>query len=281
MAIPWWGKIAAKVVLGRLPFGYRVWQRLGLFRHGAMDDSAYALGVFDTHVRRGYLTGQLSGKTLLELGPGDSVATAVIAKAHGATAWLVDTGAFVRQDLQPYQELAAALAARGLAPPNLERCGSIEQLLDRCGARYWTNGLEDLQTLPSGSVDLIFSHAVLEHVERDTFADTIRECRRLLKSGGRCSHQVDLRDHLGGALNNLRFSEALWESPLFARSGFYTNRIRYHEMLDLFRRARFDVVATETTRWDELPTPRQKLAAMFQGLPDDDLCVSSFHVLLE
>src|SRR5688572_16045409 len=77
-SVPWWAKIAAKIVLSRLPLPYGFWQRIGLFRHGCMDNSGYARTVFDTHVERAGLAGKLRGKTVVELGPGDSVATAVV-----------------------------------------------------------------------------------------------------------------------------------------------------------------------------------------------------------
>ena len=127
---------------------------------------------------------------------------------------------------------------------------------------------------------MIFSQAVLEHVRADDFDETMRECRRILKPGGTFSNQVDLRDHLGGALNNLRFRRARWESNLFVRSGFYTNRIRYSDMLTRFRAAGFHVERVQTVRWEKLPTPRKVLAPEFQGLTDEELRVSSFFVVL-
>ena len=97
-AMPWWGKIGIKLVLARLPLAYDFWQRLGLFRHGHMDSAVYALGVFEWHMDRASLRGQLQGKFLLEMGPGDSIATAIIAYAFGARAILVDAGPFARAD---------------------------------------------------------------------------------------------------------------------------------------------------------------------------------------
>lgn len=105
MEIPWWSKIIIKVILSRMPFGYCLWQRLGLFRHGKMDASDYAIGVFNSHIERAGLRGTLLGKTILELGPGDSIATAIIANAYGARAILVDTATFVRTDIGVYLEL--------------------------------------------------------------------------------------------------------------------------------------------------------------------------------
>lgn len=279
MSIPWWTKLGAKLVLSRLPLGYTIWQRLGCFRHGAMDDAAYAMRVFDTHVERARLTGTLAGRTILELGPGDSVASAVIAAAHGAQCVLVDAGRFVRSDIAPYLELTAALQARGLTAPDLAGCDDVDALLARCRARYLTAGLASLRQIADASIDLIFSQAVLEHVRQREFLPMMHECRRVLKPGGVCSHQVDLKDHLSGGLNNLRFSERTWESDFFTKSGFYTNRIQYRRMLRLFQEAGFDA-EPNARRWTALPTPRRVMAQEFRSVPDDELCVSGFDVLL-
>jgi SAM-dependent methyltransferase len=278
--IPWWGKIGAKLVLARLPFGYSVWQKLGLFRHGKMDAGGYALGVFRMHAGFAELEGHLRGKTVLELGPGDGIATALLAAAHGARAILLDTGSYASADMSSVRALAAQLRDAGLAPPDVHACGDLEDVFAACGARYLTRGLESLRALPDASVDWIFSQSVLEHVRKRDFAETMRQCRRVLVPGGAFTNHVDLKDHLGGALNNLRIGESTWESEFFAKSGFYTNRIRYSEMLDLFRAAGFDIRWSKTVAWPSLPTPRERLADEFRALPDDELKVSGFDVLL-
>lgn len=278
--IPWWGKIGAKLFLSRLPLGYAVWQRLGLFRHGDMDASDYAIRVFQSHSEKSGFSNHLSGKTILELGPGDSIASAIIATAYGARAIIVDAGRFVREETVPYIELERVLAEKGLHPADLSGCRDIDEILDRCGAKYLTEGLKNLKKIEDESVDLIFSQAVLEHVRRHEFLETIQECRRILRPGGICSHQVDLRDHLGGGLSNLRFSEGVWESEFFTKSGFYTNRIQYSQMLNMFRQVGFQVQVTDVRRWETLPTRRNKLSTEFRYLPEDELCISGFDVLL-
>ena len=280
MKIPWWSKILAKIVFSRLPFGYSFWQRLGLFRHGHMDTSQYAISVFDSHIERSGLTGRLSGKTVLELGPGDSIATAIIATAQGAHAILVDTGAFVRTDIKPYLELQKALKDKGFFSPDLTECRTIQDILSICSASYLTEGLKSLNQIESGTVDLIFSQATLEHIRRGEFLETMKQCCRILRLEGVCSHRVDLRDHLGGALNNLRFSECRWESEFFATSGFYTNRIQYSQMLQLFSDVGFAIEVIDARRWENLPIARNKLAQEFRDIPDDELCISGFDVLL-
>ncbi|MDO8723776.1 MAG: class I SAM-dependent methyltransferase [Syntrophales bacterium] len=245
-----------------------------------MDTSEYAIRVFNGHAEKIGLTNRLCGKTMLELGPGDSIATAIIAASHGARAILVDAGAFVSADIAPYHELVQVLIKQGLPTFDLSVCRTIDEILAHCGARYMTEGLTSLAQIESESVDLIFSQAVLEHLSKREFGQTMQECRRILRPNGICSHQVDLRDHLGDALNNLRFSERVWESEFFAKSGFYTNRIRYNQMLQLFSDAGFAVEVTDVQHWSVLPTTRCKLALEFKDLSDVELCVAGFDVLL-
>ena len=68
---------------------------------------------------------------------------------------------------------------------------------------------------------------------------------------------------------------------LMAKSSFYTNRIRYSEMLTIFKKTGFKVDATIIETWDKLPIPRSTLSHDFRDLSDKDLCVSVFDVLLK
>ena len=86
---------------------------------------------------------------------------------------------------------------------------------------------------------------------------------------------------LDGSLNNLRFPDTVWESQIMAESGFYTNRIRYSEMLALFTHAGFRAEVVEKKCWDRLPIPRSKMVGPFRYLPEEELCVSGFEVVLQ
>lgn len=279
--ISWQVKIAAKLVLSRIPIGYKLWQHLGLFKHGAMEQPEYAYGVFKAHFDRAFFPRRTGDFIALELGPGDTLFSAMIAYAFGASGvYLVDVGPFARDDLNPYQAMATYLLKMGLPVPGMANLTSLDELLAGCAAQYMTSGLSSLRTIPDQSVDFVWSQAVLEHIRKAEFLDTMRELRRVIRNDGVCSHRVDLKDHLDGALNHLRFSDRLWEADFMANSGFYTNRIRYSEMLQLFRQSDFKVEVINVDRWDSLPTPRAKLAADFRHLPDDELCVSGFDVIL-
>lgn len=274
--VPWWTKIAAKVVLSRANINYGRWRRWGLFVHGAMDSPDYAFNVVLSHVRRvGW--SDLQGKVVLELGPGDSLATAVIASALGASRiHLVDAGDFATFETSTYVAVQHFLERAGYHPPDLSTCRTRDEMLALCRAAYLTTGLAGLQRLPTASVDLVFSQAVLEHVRIAEFDATLQQLRRVLRPSGVASHQVDLKDHLGGALNNLRFGGATWEAKWMVDSGFYTNRLRYPEILASMTRAGFDVETTAIERWTTLPTPRAKLATHFRNMSDEDLLVKQF-----
>jgi SAM-dependent methyltransferase len=280
-AAPWWVKLLAKLALSHLPVNYRVWQRLGVFRHGRMDHHVYLINVFNGHLKRAGYENGISGKTILELGPGDSVGTALVAASHGARAIMLDAGAYAVQDIEFYRGLAGELMRLGLSPPDLSQASSLEEVLRACNAIYLTQGLTSFSEVDTASVDLIFSHAVLEHVRRHEFAQTMRECLRVLVTSGAASHRVDLEDHLGGGLNNLRFSHRVWESPSFVNSGFYTNRLRCFEMIDAFRGAGFGIEFLACNRYPELPISRQALNVEFTNWSDEELMIRGFTVVLK
>lgn len=282
LRLPWWSKIAAKLVLSRLPARYHLWQRLNLFKHGSMEDPSYAWDVFARHWERSDFAGKgRPGFTCLEVGPGDTLSSCLLAHVHGAaTCHLVDAGPFARADMAPYRQLEAWLSGRGHPLPPAACDGDLGTMLRAVGGRYATRGLDSLREIPDASVDFIWSQAVLEHIRLGEFLPFMKELRRVLRPGGVCSHTVDLKDHLGGALNNLRFREATWEADWMARSGFYTNRIRFARMCGLFAEAGFAVEVVSRDAWPALPTPRAKLAPPYDALDEADLLVKGFQVLL-
>ena len=275
----WFLKMTAKIIISRVPIGYQFWQKVGLFRHGSMDNSEYSISVFQNHINANRIGLNIKGKVILELGPGDSIATAIIAAAYGAKAILVDVGHYVKEDIATYHKLVASLKSKGLNPPGINDCKTIRDILSVCEAYYYTDGVNSLQLIPAESVDLIFSQAVLEHIWKHEFLPMMRESKRILIESGTASHRVDLRDHLGGALNNLRFSDRVWESRFFIRSGFYTNRIRFNQMDQLFREVGFVPNYPTIDKWENLPTPISKMHPTFQKLSDNFL-VSGFFVIL-
>lgn len=286
---PWWLKISLKLILSKVPLPYSFWSRLGVFRHGDMKQPQRAWDNISIHAATAGLLNKKTaepcfsrvGINVLELGPGDSVFTAVIAKSMGANrVWLVDAGDFAVTDMSAYQALFAFLRKHGFTLTNIQKPQTFSEVLGQCNAAYLTAGVRSLAKLDDQSVDFCFSNAVLEHIPKRDMALLARELKRVLRAGGICVHRVDLQDHLCGELNNLRFSEEVWESRLFRNAGFYTNRIRYAEMVALFEQAGFACNVPRIINWDQLPTPRARMDKIFRSLPDENLLVKGFDLVL-
>ncbi len=278
----WALKIAAKLVLGRMPYRHTLLKKIGMFRHGAMEDIDYALGVFQKHMNWAYPDGMPENLTLLEMGPGDSLVSSLIAKSYGAAKiYHVDVGAYAEKDVKLYQKFAQQLREKGLAAPDLSGAKTLDDVMEICGAVYLTKGLTSLKEIPTSSVDFIWSHSVVEHIRKKEFTGVMLELCRIVKPDGKVSHNVDLQDHLEHRLNNLRFSDEFWENDLVADSGFYTNRLRYTQSLELMKESGFSVLETDSGKWDHMPTPRAKLHKMFQHFDDEELKTKGYRVLLK
>ena len=98
--MPWYLKIGLKLFLARLPISYGIFKRLGVFVHGKMDSFGYSQKIFNRTLDQ---VGR-SPKSILELGPGDSVNTAILGAFHDLeTIYLVDAGDFASKDMAMYQ----------------------------------------------------------------------------------------------------------------------------------------------------------------------------------
>ena len=271
-AIPWWAKLAVKLAIARLPVHYTVARSLALAKHGGMDRPAWAYKIFRQYFDNTDFPAKAGGFTLLEMGPGDSLFSALIAKSLGAeSVWLVDVDSFANLDVNLYRMMSQFLMEQGLNSPDLSSSKSIEDVLAACSARYLTNGLASWRQIASGSVDFIFSNTVLQHIARPEVGQTFAELRRVIHLQGCAVHVIDFRDMMGQSLHHLRFSERVWESRWFRNSGCYTNRFRLPEMLTMIQSAGFDVASIEVDRWSELPIPRSKLASPYREMPEEHL----------
>ncbi|MGC2411821.1 MAG: methyltransferase domain-containing protein [Stellaceae bacterium] len=281
--LPWWAKIILKMILTRLPVPRAWWRRIGVFRHGCLADDVERRGAdFLGHVARYRALAAAPPRRIVEIGPGDSVAGALWAKAHGADeTWLIDVGRFALEDPAHYRAVIGCIARHGLDPPVLAPPGGIASVLTASGAVYRTDGLSAFAALPDESIDFVFSQAVLEHLPLGQFDRFLGESFRVLRPGGVSSHMIDLRDHLGGALNHLRFSRRFWEWSAVSRSGFYTNRLSYSQICRIAEEAGFIVSTAHLLRWSALPTPRSALDREFQALPDEELAIAGFTLVLQ
>jgi SAM-dependent methyltransferase len=247
-----------------------------------MDSADYPLKIFNLHLQRAYPQGLPPRSVILELGPGDSIASAMVGCAYDVKCtYLVDVGSFASKKVAFYQALVSNMRRRGMNMPDLAGATSFEDILHICNAEYLTDGITSLRRIPTGSIDFAWSHSVLEHVRKNELEGVLQELKRVLKPDAFSSHNIDFQDHLDGALNNLRFSDGVWESSFFAKSGFYTNRIPAIMMHAMFKTAGFEVMQEGFGKWPALPTPRKYMHADYQMYRDRDLLNRTSHLLLK
>jgi SAM-dependent methyltransferase len=249
-----------KVVLSRLPVSYATWSRLGAFRHSFLTDANKVVHTARAHVER---YRELRGKAprcMLELGPGELTTRAVTYAALGvARIIFVDVGDFGANDVAAYEGAAKLAEESGLAAPSLQDAQNRAEIFQRCRTEYLRGGLADLAKIASGQVDLIVSDAVLEHVRKRDFLPLLHQLRRIAAQDAVALHGIDFHDHLGGGLQNLRFSDATWESEWMARSGFYTNRISPSGVIDLMQKSGFQTSVRYRLAWPQAALRRDQL----------------------
>lgn len=136
--------------------------------------------------------------------------------------------------------------------------------------------------LPSGSIDLVVSKSVLEHVRPRDVEPLVANTFRVLRPGGGAVHIIDLRDHMfiggeeivtGDWLDALRYSEPLYRA-MFSNKQVAINRLREPDWLALFQRQHFEIVHWEATRF---PLPagfdRDRLRPEFRRLSSETLSI--------
>lgn len=283
-SLPWWAKLYGKLALFWIPNKQTFFRKIGLgvYQWGAMLDPDTAIRWYCDHVEE-MAAPHLPTSTnliILELGPGDSVATALIAACRGQKSTiLVDSGQQADFNRSQYDTLIEALSRLHPGKPILERmraAPTVQDLLEICNAHYLTNGLGSLRTIASSSVDTVFSAAVFEHIRLTEVAPLLAELFRVLRPGGVMVHTIDFRDHLAESLNSLRFSERVWETGPFRNSGFYTNRLRADALFQAIETTGFHSISRQDDEWDALPIAPRKLHHSFRDRQDLKVWCSRF-----
>lgn len=120
------------------------------------------------------------------------------------------------------------------------------ELRDVYGIHYLAPADAANTGLPGGSVDIITTTSVLEHVPFEQLRPILAECRRLMHDRSVMNHVIDYSDHYAHSdasitqYNFLRFDESEWRR--FNPAIHYQNRARHSEYRALFVEAGFQVV---------------------------------------
>ncbi|MDN5942102.1 MAG: class I SAM-dependent methyltransferase [Nitrospira sp.] len=188
----------------------------------------------------------LSGKDILEIGPGQTLEVL---------------------------ERAMAAGARSCTAIDVLHYLSREQARRKQINYVVYDGRE--MPLATESLDLICSYTALEHVRYPSM--TVQECFRILRPGGKLVSVIDLGDHSWYGKNTpypdrvfdcLRYPEWLWNLMRWNRSS-YVNRLRRSDWIRLFTEAGFVMHAHEATVSDHTVYLLSQLAYLHQYQYDD------------
>jgi hypothetical protein len=280
---------------------------------GGTDSARYCYAVWMRHLVLAQRTGALRSvpRSVAELGPGDSIGIGLMALLTGAEKYFaLDVVPYTDLDKNRaiLDELVALLRARAPLPgedefpgmkPEVRQAGFPMGLfdLDAALAEERVRRIDWSVTHPSepgshvvyrapwfspevlerDSVDMIFSQAVLEHV--DDLAGVYAAMRGWLRNGGIMTHQIDYRSH-GKADSwdgHWTYSNAAWKLVV-GRRPYLLNRVSHSGQLRQLRAAGFEVVS-ETLYREPSHIRRADLAPHLRGIPDDDLTISGAFVV--
>lgn len=98
-------------------------------------------------------------------------------------------------------------------------------------------------------IDFVLTISVFEHIKN--VEEVIAKLSKVMKKGGLMYHSIDLRDHYN--FNNpflfYKYSKKTWERYLTKEGVSYTNRIRYTQFMNLFKKWGFKVINQEIERF--------------------------------
>jgi len=188
--------------------------------------------------------------------------------------------------------LIAEAAQRPLAEvaaeyERLRRASTIEELFAIARIEYRAPADASASPLPDGSVDILYSNSVLEHVYPDDIASIMRESYRLLRPGGMAIHSANCGDHYAyfdrhiTAINYLRYSSTDWE--FWQNKMLYQNRLRPDDLLQIALNAGFTkrlYAFTPKSRLLEL-LPSMPIAPEFQRYTPEQLCSTSVDFVVQ
>jgi hypothetical protein len=253
-------------------------------------------------------------KVIAELGPGDSIGIGLAGLLCGAQKYFaLDLVRYsdLEKNLEIFDELVSMFENESTIPddaefpflyPKLDRYDFPKHLIDRTRLREsllpervaairssvessgaghsmisYKAPWDAPDVIADGSVDLIFSQAVLEHV--DDLESVYSAMKRWLKPGGIMTHQVDFKCH--GKANTWNghwtYSDPVWKA-IVGRRSYLLNRQPHSVHVELMQRSGFEIREDVTVRTVS-GLRREQLAAKFRTLSDDDLTTSGAFIV--
>ncbi len=295
-------EVVVKGIATYIPGYQRLLDRFGYSCPGGTITAEYCYSVWLRHLELLHRHGLSTEPAVVaEIGPGNSLGVGLCALLTGSRAYYaidIETYANTARNLQIFSEIIKILQektpdplsetafpfhiltdqrlARTLEPMRvnlIKQCIlQMNQTVQGMYLGYAAPG-NNSPALQENSVDLILSHAVMEHVENPEAVYGV--LYRWLKPGGCMSHMIDYRSHnLARQWNgHWAYSEALWKL-MRSKRPYFINRQPHSAHAAAMERCGFRIMGEEKTR--ETPgISREHLAPPFQDLSDEDLTTAT------
>lgn len=216
--------------------------------------AAYSRSVHEKYLR--FLQAQdsasfLQGKTILEIGPGDSLGVAFLFLANGAEQVICIDRFPLLQDMHKNTQVAKLFLKE--LPEQQGKCflnsisfdGKENVVWDNSRLRYCCSRKGAIP-VQDKKVDLVVSNAVLEHVSK--LDELFCELSRITKPGALMVHAADLGPHqlnLNNPLDFLLMPEWLWQLMTSQRGAPNRARKSYYE--NILKKYSFEILQMEVT----------------------------------
>jgi len=281
---------------------------------GGTHQARYCYAVWLRHLvmTSTYRNSNFSGR-ILELGPGDSLGTGLAALISGYTLYFaldeVQYASSSEKNTHIFNELLSLFSSHEPIPderefpeikpylkdysypatflPNLLHCDHkrlnsiISALTDSAQPNspiIYVNPKNSGITILPDSLDMIFSQAVLEHV--DELIKLYHNCYKWLKPGGLMSNQIDFKSHgMSREWNgHWTYSPLIWYM-IRGRRPYLINRIPCSIHLKLLKESGFELLYTEKNS-KKNNILRNQLAHEFSELTEDDLTTAGLYYIV-
>lgn len=245
-----------------------------------------------------WLGQNLTGAKVVEIGSGWQPMVPILLSLAGAHIYMADLHRLMRLDtfraaLEAIRENRREIASRlGISVDSIDHaareCSDKEERMHELRLTYLApcdcRGLP----FPDGSIDIVTSRTVLEHVPPQVVAAIFHEARRILRPGGLMLHDIDHSDHWShrdrrlSAVNFLQYPDWLFRLTC-ANPQNYQNRLRHSEYVGMLGNAGF---LLKRQHRDVNPVsmsvlPKMRLARRFRSFDPEDLATTCSILLAE
>lgn len=296
--IGWRAKAFAYATLDAMPFGSFLYRQLQRHVTGTIPRQlAPTAGTSRDYLKgleaiRAHYHAPIAGARFLEFGAGWDLYANLVLWCYGVN----DQFAFdLRRLASPDQINHVIRHLKADPPPNAVRVPARtlaesasfgSELREVYGISYVAPVDAGNTGLPDGSVDIITTTSVLEHVPFDQLRPILAECRRLMHERSVMNHVIDYSDHYAHSdasitqYNFLGFDESEWRR--FNPAIHYQNRARHGEYRALFLEAGFRVVDEHVEQPGDAARQLASvaLAGRFRSMSTDALAPTSGQFIL-